>query len=170
MGVRDLKARTRGGGAKLEEGSADPEEHKGSSKEESRRLASELIGAIGECFLIFGVPHSRIARFVREYLTGVLILDGEIPSEAKLVKGSIDGEKVDIFLEDPLIVGDVVEYAGSIDKIMELLRKAELARAKYSREPKKILVVLRAKEGRRSGDGEDSEGEGLELMIGKVVD
>jgi hypothetical protein len=51
--------------------------------------------------LIFGVPHSRIARFVREYLTGVLIRDDEIPEEAKLVKGSIDGEKVDIFLEDP---------------------------------------------------------------------
>jgi hypothetical protein len=170
MGIRDLKAGTREGRAKPEEGSADPEERKGSSKEESRKRASELIGAIGECFLIFGVPHSRIARFVREYLTGVLMRDDEIPEEAKLVKGSIDGEKVDIFLEDPLIVGDVVEYAGSINKIMELLRKAELARAKYSREPKKILVVLRAKRDVVQEMERIAKEKGVELMIGKVVD
>ena len=170
MEIRDLKAGTREGRVKPEEGSADPEERKGSSKEESRRRASELIGAIGECFLIFGVPHSRIARFVREYLTGVLIRDDEIPEEAKLMKGSIDGEKVDIFLEDPLIVGDVVEYAGSINKIMELLRKAELARAKYSRGPKKILVVLRAKRDVVQEMEKIAKEKGIELIIGKVVD
>jgi len=99
-----------------------------------------------------------------------LILDDEIPGKAKLVKSSIDGEKVDIFLEDPLIVGDVVEYAGSIGKIMELLRKAKLARAKYPREPKRILVVLRAKRDVVQGMEKIAKEKGVELMIGKVVD
>jgi hypothetical protein len=63
-----------------------------------------------------------------------------------------------------------VEYAGSINKIMELLRKAELARAKYSREPKKILVVLKAKRDVVQEMERIAKEKGVELMIGKIVD
>jgi hypothetical protein len=64
----------------------------------------------------------------------------------------------------------VVEYAGSINKIMELLRKVKLARAKYSREPKKILVVLKAKRGVVQKMEKIAKEKGVKLMIRKVVD
>ena len=36
-------------------------------------------------------------------------------------------------------------YADSADGMTKLLRRAELTRAKYSRGPKKIMIVLTAK-------------------------
>jgi hypothetical protein len=68
-------------------------------------------------------------------------------------------------------VGEVTAYADSVNEIMKLLRKAELVRAKYSREPKKIMVALNVKRGvlkeiegiaRERGSGaDDREGRGL---------
>ena len=43
-----------------------------------------------------------------------------------------------------MIVGEAASYAGSVDEMEKLLRKAELARAKYSREPRKMSTVLTA--------------------------
>jgi len=42
-----------------------------------------------------------------------------------------------LFLGDPLIVGEVTSYAESPDEMTKLLRKTELAKAKYSKEPKR---------------------------------
>jgi hypothetical protein len=83
--------------------------------------------------------------FVRSFLTEFLRRSGEIPEGVELKKAVVDGEEVNIFLEDPLIVGEVTAYADSIDEIVKLLRKAELVRAKYSREPRKIMVALNVK-------------------------
>lgn len=54
--------------------------------------------------------------------------------------------------------------------MLKLLRKTEETKAKYFREPRKILVVLTArreaaKEMRRIADER-----GVELIIGKIVD
>jgi hypothetical protein len=39
-------------------------------------------------------------------------------------------------------VGEVTAYAESAEEMVKLLRKAEVAKARYSREPRKILVAL----------------------------
>lgn len=95
---------------------------------------------------------------------------GEIPEGAELVRGFIDGEEINLFLEDPLIVGEATSYADSADEIMKLLKKAEAAKAKYSREPRKILVILTAKSGVAGEITKIAKEKGVELIIGKIVD
>jgi hypothetical protein len=108
--------------------------------------------------------------FVRSFLTEFLRRSGEIPEGVELKKAVVDGEEVNIFLEDPLIVGEVTAYADSIDEIVKLLRKAELVRAKYSREPRKIMVALNVKRGVLKEIERIAKERGVELMIGRAVD
>jgi purine-nucleoside phosphorylase len=82
----------------------------------------------------------------------------------------VDGEEVNIFLEDPLIVGEVTAYADSVDEIMKLLRKAELVKSKYSREPRKMMmIILTAKRDVAKEIERIAEERGVKLVIGKVV-
>jgi exonuclease VII large subunit len=108
--------------------------------------------------------------FVRSFLTEFLRRSGEIPEGAELKKAVIDGEEIDIFLEDPLIVGEVTAYADSVEEMMKLLRKAELVRAKYSREPRKIMVALNVKRGVLKEIEGIARERGVELMVGRAVD
>jgi len=108
-------------------------------------------------------------EFVRRFLTAALRRSGEIPEGAELRREVVDGEEINVFLEDPLIVGEATARADSVDEIEKLLRKAELARAKYSREPRKILVVLTASKEVAREMRRMAEEKGVELVIGRVV-
>jgi chromosome segregation ATPase len=108
--------------------------------------------------------------FVRSFLTEFLRRSGEIPEGAELKKAVVDGEEINIFLEDPLIVGEVTAYADSVDEIVKLLRKAELVKSKYSREPRKIMVALNVKRDVLKEIERIAEERGVELVIGKAVD
>jgi predicted amidohydrolase len=66
-------------------------------------------------------------------------------------------------------VGGVTAYADSIDEIMKLLRKAELVKSKYSREPRKIMIALNVKRGVAREMERIAEERGVKLIIGKVV-
>jgi predicted nucleic acid-binding protein len=108
-------------------------------------------------------------EFVRGFLTEALRRSGEIPEGAELRRAVIDGEEINIFLEDPLIVGEVTASAESVGEITKLLRKAELVKAKYSREPKKIMIALIAKRDVVRDIERIAEEKGVKLIIGKVV-
>jgi septal ring factor EnvC (AmiA/AmiB activator) len=108
-------------------------------------------------------------EFVRNFLTEALRRSSEIPEGVELKKIIIDGEEINIFLENPLIVGEVTASAESIDEIMKLLRKAELVKTKYSKEPKKIMIILTAKRDIAKEIERIAEEKGVRLVIGKII-
>ncbi|MBS7613685.1 hypothetical protein KEJ48_05530 [Candidatus Bathyarchaeota archaeon] len=69
---------------------------------------------------------------------------GLIPADGELKNMAIDGEEINIFLENPLIVREVTSHAESLEELEKLLKKVELAKGKYGREPMKYLIVLTA--------------------------
>ncbi|RZN55703.1 MAG: hypothetical protein DSO09_03655 [Candidatus Methanomethylicota archaeon] len=77
--------------------------------------------------------------------------------------------KKNIFLENPLIIGEVTASAESIDEIMKLLRKAELVKTKYSKEPKKIMIILTAKKDIAKEIERIAEEKEVRLVIGKII-
>ncbi|MCS7113221.1 MAG: hypothetical protein NZ955_04595 [Candidatus Bathyarchaeota archaeon] len=130
-------------------------------------LEKAMISGFGELGRFAGLTFEE---FVRKFLTERLRGSGEIPIDAELRRSVVDGEEIDIFLEDPLIVGEATGYAESIDEITKLLRKAEIVKAKYLKEPRKILVVLSAKSEAARGMMRIAEEKGVELVIGKIVE
>jgi len=129
-------------------------------------LKDAMIGGLGEVSKFAGLTFEE---FVRRFLTAQLRSSGELAEDAELKKKIIDGEEINIFSEEPLIVGEVTAHAETVDEIKKLLKKAEHIKAKYNREPRKLLVALTApndvaKELKRIAD-ENS----IELIIGKTI-
>jgi predicted nuclease with TOPRIM domain len=151
----------------LEEIMGSLEGRMGSLEGRMSSLESAMMSGFGELSRFAGLTFEE---FVRRFLTERLRRSGEIPEDAELRRGLVDGEEVNLFLENPLIVGEVTGYAESVDDMLKLLRKAELAKAKYSREPRKILVILTAKRDTAREVRRIAEEKDVELVIGKTVD
>ena len=129
-------------------------------------LRDAMIGGLGEVSKFAGLTFEE---FVRRFLTAQLKSSGELAEDAELKKTIINGEEINIFSEEPLIVGEVTAHAETADEIRKLLKKAERIKAKYNREPRRLLVVLTAPsdvaaELRRIADEND-----VELIIGKTA-
>jgi hypothetical protein len=137
-----------GGVGSLEKGVASLGECVGSLERRFGSLEGAMVAGFGEVSKFAGLT---FGEFVRKFLTAWFREAGEIPEGAELANARIDGEEVGVFLEEPLIVGEVTAYAESAEEMVKLLRKAEVAKARYSREPRKILVALTA---RREAAGE----------------
>ncbi|MEM3056874.1 MAG: hypothetical protein QW639_06575 [Candidatus Bathyarchaeia archaeon] len=155
-GVKELKE----GQARIE-GRVDALERRFTS------LEGAMISGFGELSKFAGLTFEE---FVRKFLTASLRKLGEIPDDAELGRGLVEGEEINLFLEEPLIVGEATGYAESRDEMVKLLRKAGLAREKYSREPRKILVILTARRDALMEMREMAEREGVELIVGKTID
>ena len=152
---------------KLREGYERLEGRVGSLERGLKGLEGGMLKGFADMSKFAGV---NFEDFVRSFLTEFLRKSGEIPEGAELKKAVVDGEEINIFLEDPLIVGEVTAYADSVNEIMKLLRKAELVRAKYSREPRKVMVALNVKRGVLKEIEGIAKERGVELMIGRAVD
>jgi predicted nuclease with TOPRIM domain len=152
---------------KLREGYERLEGRVGSLERGLKGLEGGMLKGFADMSKFAGV---NFEDFVRSFLTEFLRRSGEIPEGAELKKAVVDGEEIDIFLEDPLIVGEVTAYADSVEEIVKLLRKAELVRAKYSREPRKMMVALNVKRDALKEIERIAKERGVELMIGRAVD
>jgi hypothetical protein len=108
-------------------------------------------------------------EFVRRFLEGYLRRIGELPKNAKLKKDFIDGEEINIFCEDPPIIGEVTAHAESKDEVEKLLRKSKLFKEKYGVEPKKFLVILNVSKNVYREIKKMSVENGIELIVGKRI-
>jgi exonuclease VII small subunit len=150
----------------LEEGQVRLEKRMDSLERGLRSLEGAMLRGFADLSKFAGITFEE---FVRGFLTEALRSSGEIPEGAELKRAVIDGEEINIFLEDPLIVGEVTASAESVGEITKLLRKAELAKARYSKEPKKIMIALTAKRDVAREIERIAEESGVRLVIGKVV-
>ncbi len=150
----------------LKEGQIRLERRVNSLERGLKSLESAMISGFGELSKFAGLTFEE---FVRKFLTASLRSSGDIPESAELRKAVVDGEEINIFLEEPLIVGEATGYAESKGEIFKLLKKAEVVRKKYSREPRKILVVLAAKEDVTAEMRKIAEKEDIYLIVGKAV-
>ncbi|RDD52757.1 MAG: hypothetical protein BA066_07975 [Candidatus Korarchaeota archaeon NZ13-K] len=136
------------------------------------RFEREL-ARIGESMMYGFSQLSRFAgvtfeQFVRTLLTDLFRKFREIPEDAELRSARIDGEEVDIFLEDPLVVGEVTAHAEP-DELDKLLRKARRAEEIYKRKARLILVAETADARIARELRERAKEEGVELIIGKEL-
>ena len=129
-------------------------------------LRDSMIRGFGELSRFAGLTFEEFARrFLSQYLRDMSM----IPKDAELKKTVINGEEVNMFFEDPLIVGEATSYAGP-DEIDKLLRKIEVARSKYKGEPLKYLVVLTAEREIAKEMRRRAKENMIELIIGREVE
>ncbi len=131
-----------------------------------RRLESAMLAGFEELRKFAGLSFEE---FVRRFLSRSLWLEGVLPEGVMLEKRVLDGEDINLFLEDPLIVGEVTAYAESVEEVDKLLRKARIARERFGREPMMILVVLSAPEKAADRINMLSEQYGIKCIVGKRV-
>jgi len=129
-------------------------------------LSASIMYTFGELSKFAGITFEE---FVRKFLTDRMRRSGEIPEGEELRAAVIDGEEVDLFLESPLIVGEVTAHAESEEELNKLIRKAEKAREIYGREPRKILIVETAGKDVARRIREMAEEKGVEVIIGKEL-
>ena len=128
------------------------------------RLSASIIYAFGELSKFAGMTFEE---FVRRFLTDRMVRAGEIPEGSELRRAVVDGEEIDLFSEEPLIVGEVTAHAESAAEVDKLLRKASKVREVYGREPRKILVVETARKEVAKELRKRAKEKGIELVIGK---
>ena len=129
-------------------------------------LRNAMISGLGEVSKFAGLTFEE---FVRRFLTAQLKSSGELAEDAELKKVIINGEEINIFSEEPLIVGEVTAHAETADEIRKLLKKAERIKAKYNREPRRLLVVLTAPSDVAAEMRRIADENNVELIIGKTA-
>ena len=133
---------------------------------EVERLRSDILVGFDSVRRFAGLTFEE---FVREMLSGRLQLMGVLPKDAKLKRAIIDGEEINLFYEDPLIVGEVTSYTDSVDEVDKLVRKARIAERKYKRKASLYLIILSAPKSVAKEIKRRAVEENVELIIGKEV-
>ena len=81
----------------------------------------------------------------------------------------IDGVEINLFYEDPLIVGEVTSYAESVEEVNKLLMRAELVKKKYKKEPQLYLIILSAPKNVAGEIRRLAREKNINLIIGKEI-
>ncbi|MCS7103195.1 MAG: hypothetical protein NZ992_04855 [Candidatus Korarchaeum sp.] len=132
---------------------------------ELTRMSESLMYGFSQLSKFAGMTFEQ---FVRTLLTDLFRKFGEIPEDAELKRMTLDGEEVDLFLEDPLVLGEVTAHAEP-DEIEKLLRKARRAEKIYGRRARLILVAETAELSVARELRRRAREEGVELIIGKEL-
>jgi DNA repair exonuclease SbcCD ATPase subunit len=128
-------------------------------------LRSELFVGFDSMRVFAGVS---LEEFVKVWMSGYLRERGILPVGSSLDKAVVDGEEINLFSEEPLIVGEVTAYAGSVEEISKLLRKVEVAKKKYKKEPRYLFLrVLTAPSSVAKEMKRMARVKNIDLVIGK---
>jgi len=133
---------------------------------EVERLRSDILVGFDSVRRFAGLTFED---FVREMLSGRLQLIGVLPKDAKLRRTVIDGEEINLFHEDPLIVGEVTSYTDSVDEVDKLLRKARIAEKKFKRKASLYLIILTAPKNVAREIKKRAIEKNVELVIGREI-
>jgi len=68
---------------------------------------------------------------------------GVISEKVEFKPINIDGEEINMFLEDPLIVGEVTSYSESLQELEKPIRKIKIVKQKYKREPRNTSLTVK---------------------------
>ncbi len=136
-------------------------------KEAFDSFRESMIYGLGQLGKFAGVTFEG---FVRMLLTKELQELGVIKRDKELTKAVIRGEEIDLFCEDPLIVGEVTAHAESAEEVNKLMRKSLVVEEEYKRISKKILVILTAPREVADEIRRICAESGIEVVIGKSVD
>ncbi|GBC73042.1 hypothetical protein HRbin04_00438 [archaeon HR04] len=94
--------------------------------------------------------------------------NGELSQDKAITSIRLDSEEIDLFCDEPLIVGEVTSYADSVEEVDKLLRKVSVVRNKYGKEPvRKILIISSVKEEIAGLIADKAKKSGIELIMGK---
>ena len=72
-------------------------------------------------------------QFVRVFLSTRLRAEKKLPPRGELRREVVDGEEINLFFDDPLIVGEATAHIDSLKELDKLERKAKLAAKKLER-------------------------------------
>ena len=93
-----------------------------------------------------------------------------LPKGARLKRTIIEGHEIDYFWDNPLIVGEATSFVDSVDKLDKFIKKIELVRKKYGKEPIKFFLGLTVRKNIRKTLKEIAEKEGIEIFLGRDVE
>jgi len=129
-------------------------------------LFKAMLNGFAEMSKFAGMSLEELSRnFLQNYLQGL----GVLPKNASLRRKVLDSEEIDIFSENPLIVGEVTGHADSLTELDKLMRKAKLVRERFGAEPRKYLIVLTVAREVYPQIKRKAKEMGVELVIGRVV-
>ena len=127
-------------------------------------LNETMIRGFGELSKFAGMSFEQ---FVRVFLSARLRAAKELPPEGELRRETVDGEEIDLFFEDPLVVGEATAHISSLDELDKLERKAKVAATKFGRKPMKFLIALTASKEIAQELRRLARERGIELIIGR---
>ncbi len=115
-----------------------------------------------------------LEEFARSFLRGLLEARGVSKEKLKLQSKTlrIDGEEVqiNIFNEDPLIIGEVTSLAESPEEAEKVAKRIRVVEKAYGRRPQYAFLIAQTI-ARRAYKGimEVAEKEGIEVIYGRIA-